>query len=226
MRVKADPRWKRATEGRRPKERSETGGSPVSRAGIPKRPLPNCQAGPTASSAPLFSTPRCRGVGTPSWTGPLTTSLRGLWVSGNLSRAMADRAQGRRPENRPCGDDSDPGQSQENASQLPEEVLSQPAWSASTHSEGKGPEDPGASCTAHRGNCRLQLLQTECLFPLGAPVSVHRQFAEFPCCPSETCSANCAADCRDSPGAVAHSRLSMSSTSPLLRRRSSWSRLS
>ena len=46
-------------------------------------------------------TPRCRGVGTPSWTGPLTTSLRGLWVSGYLSRAMADSAQGRRPENRP-----------------------------------------------------------------------------------------------------------------------------
>ena len=39
---------------------------------------------------------------------PLVTSLRGLWVSGYLPRAMADRAQGRRPENRP-GDDSDPG---------------------------------------------------------------------------------------------------------------------
>ena len=92
---KADPRWKRATEGRRPKNRSWMGFTRISRAGIPKRPLPNCQAGPTASS-----TPRCRGVGTPSWTGPLTTSLRGLWVSGYLPRAMADRAQGRRPENR------------------------------------------------------------------------------------------------------------------------------
>ena len=48
-------------------------------------------------------------VGTPSWAGPLTTSLRGLWVSGYLPRAMADRAQGRRPDNRPGGDDSDPG---------------------------------------------------------------------------------------------------------------------
>ena len=48
-------------------------------------------------------------MGTPSWAGPLTTSLRGLWVSGYLPRAMADSARGRRPENRPCGDDSDPG---------------------------------------------------------------------------------------------------------------------
>ena len=63
----------------------------ISRAGNPKRKRPNCHN----------KTPRCRGVGTPSWTGPLTTSLRGLWVSGYLSRAMADRAKGRRPENRP-----------------------------------------------------------------------------------------------------------------------------
>ena len=68
----------------------EGGFTRISRAGIPKRPLPDCQAGPTASSTPLFSTPRCRGVGTPSWAGPLTTSLRGLWVSGYLPRAMAD----------------------------------------------------------------------------------------------------------------------------------------
>ena len=46
-------------------------------------------------------TPRSRGVGTPSWAGPLTTSLWGLWVSGYLPRAMADREQGRRPESRP-----------------------------------------------------------------------------------------------------------------------------
>ena len=42
----------------------ERGFTRISRAGIPKRPLPNCQAGPTALSTPLFSTPRCRGVGT------------------------------------------------------------------------------------------------------------------------------------------------------------------
>ena len=87
----------------------ERGLTQISRAGNPKRPHPNCQAGPNALSTTLFSTPRCRGVGTPSWAGPLTTSLRGLWVSGYLPRAMADRAQGRRPENRPGGDDSDPG---------------------------------------------------------------------------------------------------------------------
>ena len=32
----------------------ERGLTQISRAGIPKRPLPNCQAGPTASSTPLF----------------------------------------------------------------------------------------------------------------------------------------------------------------------------
>ena len=34
---------------------------------------------------------------------PLTTSLRGLWVSGNAGhRAMVERTKGRRPNNRPC----------------------------------------------------------------------------------------------------------------------------
>ena len=32
----------------------ERGFTRISRAGIPKRPLPNCQAGPTALSTPLF----------------------------------------------------------------------------------------------------------------------------------------------------------------------------
>ena len=32
----------------------ERGFTRISRAGVPKRPLPNCQAGPTASSTPLF----------------------------------------------------------------------------------------------------------------------------------------------------------------------------
>ena len=86
----------------------------ISRAGIPKRPLPNCQAGPTASSTPLRIVAQmpCSGH---SWAGPLTTSLQGLWVSGYLPRAMADRAQGRRPDNRPCGDDSHPERTEAHA---------------------------------------------------------------------------------------------------------------
>ena len=43
------------------------------RAGNPKRPFPNCHS----------KTPRSRGVGTLRVTEPLTTSLRGLWVSGD-----------------------------------------------------------------------------------------------------------------------------------------------
>ena len=65
-----------------------------------------------------FSTPRCRtvairpeavGVETPCCSGPLTTSLGDCGSVATCPRAMADREQGRRPENRPCGDDSDPG---------------------------------------------------------------------------------------------------------------------
>ena len=56
----------------------------ISQAGNPKRKRPNCHRS---------KTPRSRGVGTPSWAGPLTTSPRGLWVSGYLPRAMADSAQ-------------------------------------------------------------------------------------------------------------------------------------
>ena len=68
----------------------------ISRAGIPKRPLPNCQAGPTPLSTPLlrgFRDAQMPWGGHPWWTGPLTPSLRGLWVSGYLSRAMANRAR-------------------------------------------------------------------------------------------------------------------------------------
>ena len=61
------------------------------------------------NNATVENRPDAVGWAHPSWAGPLTTSLRGLWVSGYLPRAMADRAQGRRPDNRPGGDDSDPG---------------------------------------------------------------------------------------------------------------------
>ena len=51
------------------------------RAGNPKRPFPNCHS----------KTPRSRGVGTLRVTEPLTTSLRGLWVSGNPSPGNGGR---------------------------------------------------------------------------------------------------------------------------------------
>ena len=115
----------------------------------------------------FLSKARCRGVGTPSWAGPLTTSLRGLWVSGYLPRAMADRAQGRQPENRPGGDDSDPGlASRRERDPTARRGTLKPAWSVSKSSKGKGPKDPGASCKAQRGNCRPQLVQADFLFPL------------------------------------------------------------
>ena len=131
----------------------------ISRAGIPKRPLPNCQAGPTALSTPLFRVFRHAQKpwgGHPWWTGPLTTSLRGLWVSGYLLRAMADRAQGRRPENRPGGNDSDPGLAprRERDPTANIRVTLEPAWTAPTYSEGKGPEDPGVVAPLADAGCR------------------------------------------------------------------------
>ena len=164
----ADPPWKRVTEGRRPKI-IERGLTQISRAGNPKRPHPNCQ-GRLLHQRHCSKTPRCRGVGTPSWAGPLTTSLRGLCVSGYLLRAMADRAQGRRPDNRPGGDDSDPGLASRrerglNCHQTEYSRTSVDCINAKRGGgpktplyEGQGPENPGvvapfavASC---RGNCR------------------------------------------------------------------------
>ena len=78
--VTGSPTLKRVTEGRRPKDRSEPQGTTAlttpplvkGRVRLPKQ-------------RHSFSTPRCRGVGTLcANTGPLTTSLRGLWVSGLL----------------------------------------------------------------------------------------------------------------------------------------------
>ena len=89
----AVPRWKRATEGRRPKDRSLEGGSLVSPGLASQRDrFLTAKQGRLLYQRHCSKTPRCRGVGTPCWAGPLTTSLRGLWVSGYLPRAMADRA--------------------------------------------------------------------------------------------------------------------------------------
>ena len=85
-------RWRELPKGDVPRTVHKRGFTRISRAGNPKRKRPNCHRSVK---------PRSRGVGTPSWAGPLTTSPRGLWVSGYLPRAMADSAQGRRPENRP-----------------------------------------------------------------------------------------------------------------------------
>ena len=55
-------------------------------AGIPKRLRPNCHttAGPTAKSTPLFRDAQKQWGGHTSCGSPLTTSLRGPWVSGLL----------------------------------------------------------------------------------------------------------------------------------------------
>ena len=82
---------------------------------VTNAPVPQ---GTTALSTPPFvragydcqkqhhrpETPRSRGVGTPRvMPAPLTTSLRGLWVSvASCHRAMVERTKGRRPKNRPC----------------------------------------------------------------------------------------------------------------------------
>ena len=111
--------------------------------------------------------PRCRGVGTPSWAGPLTTSLRGLWVSGYLPRAM-----GGDPKTDHVGTTRTPGWHPEEKATLvtatqPTKVLSKPAWTASVpkgagaqrpHCEkGKGPENPGVVAPLAVAGCRGNL---------------------------------------------------------------------
>ena len=69
---------------------------------------------------------------------------------------MADRAQGR-PENRPGGDDSDPGLASRrerglNCQKQKGTLFS--AWAATTHSEGKGPENPGVLAPLAVAGCR------------------------------------------------------------------------
>ena len=108
-------------------------------------------------------------MGTPSWAGPLTTSLRGLWVSGYLLRAMANLAQGRRPDNRPGGDDSDPGLASRrerglNCHQTEYSRTSVDCTNAKRGGgpktpmcEGKGPENPGVVSPFAVAGCRGNL---------------------------------------------------------------------
>ena len=205
-------------KGDDPRTDHRRGFTHISRAGIPKRPLPNCQAGPTASSTPLFSTPRCRGVGTPCWAGPLTTSLWGLWVSGYLPRAMADRAQGRRPDNRPGGDDSDPGLAsrRERGLNCHQTEFSRTSVDCINAKSCGGPKDPtvrregtreplrrGTICCcglswqpqARNGQSVGEDLTYVLTFFVYGRHSAHRQSAELPCCPSATWYPPCCDQC-------------------------------
>ena len=148
--------------GRRPKNRpSEERGRLGPRAGIPKRLRSNCHS----------MSPQKPWGGHPKWAGPLTTSLRGLWVSGYLPRAMVERAKGRRPWNRPSagGDDSDPVLATRRERDLTanpdQEVLSNQRGHCTQGRgaqgpqcvKGRGPKDPGVAvplpAAVCRGNC-------------------------------------------------------------------------
>ena len=130
-------------------------------------------------------TPRSRGVGTPSWAGPLTTSLRGLWVSGYLPRAMADREQGRRPENRLGGDDSDPGLAsrRERGLNCHQMCYSRTSVDCSIR-KGAGAQRPWSEL--REGIVAYSLCEPTSCFLWWSPGSVHRQSAESPCYASET----------------------------------------
>ena len=89
--------------------------------------------------------------------GPLATSLRGLWVSGLLPPYNGGPSQGRRPDNRPGGDDSDPGLASRRESSLTaknKKGTPVTAWAASTHCEGKGPENPNVVAPLAEAGCR------------------------------------------------------------------------
>ena len=146
----------------------ERGLTQTSRAGISKRPLPNCQAGSTASSTPLLLDAQMPWGGHPLCGRPagyLPPGTVGQWPPCHLT--MADRVKGGDPKTDQEGTTRTLASRRESfltAKDKKGTLVS--AWSASTHCEGEGPEDPGASCKAQRGNCRLQRVQVEFLFPL------------------------------------------------------------
>ena len=101
-RKQAVPRWKRISEGRRPKDRSEKGGvTQISRPGNPRRQLSNCQAGPTASSTPPLLKAQMPWGGHPLCGRPagyLPPGTVGQWLPAPCN---GGKCKGRRPQNRP-----------------------------------------------------------------------------------------------------------------------------
>ena len=85
-------------EGRRPKNRPNVKGTTRTPGWQPEETEAlTAKAGyDCLNNATVPRRPEAVG-GHPCWAGPLTTSLRGLWFSLYLPRAMVDRTKGRRP---------------------------------------------------------------------------------------------------------------------------------
>ena len=165
-RKQADPRWKRVTEGRRPKDRSQIGGSLVSPGLASQRDrFLTAKQGRLLHQRHSSETPRSRGVGTPSGQARWLPPSRDCGSVATCSVQWWTVRKGGDPKTDQEGTTRTPGwHSEENATQLPEEVLSKQRGLRQ-----RTPEDPGASCKAPRGNCRLQLVQADFLFPLKVP---------------------------------------------------------
>ena len=160
-------------EGRRPKDRSWEGGCLISpRLATQRDRFLTAKQGRLLHQRHSFSTPRCRGVGTLCVDRPagyLPPRTVGQWTPATLQWRTVDK--GGDPKTNQEGTTRTPGWHPEEKESDPtaRRGTLKPGWSASTHSEGKGPEDPGASCKAPRGNCRLQLVQADFLFSLKVP---------------------------------------------------------
>ena len=96
---------------------------------------------------------------------PLTTSLRGLWVSGNAGTGQwLLRAKGRRPKNRPS--DTRGGD--------PKTDLRKEELTKQLGREGRGPKDPGVVAPLAPAGCRgNHLLNASCVALLDRPVEGH-----------------------------------------------------
>ena len=84
----------------------ERGSTRISRAGIPKRPLPNCQAGPTASSTPLFQDAQMPWSGHPLLGRPadcLPSGTVGQWLPAPCNGGPSARAATLKPTRRKGG---------------------------------------------------------------------------------------------------------------------------
>ena len=143
------PRWKRVTQDRRATTQGpirERGFTRISRAGIPKRPLPNCQAGPTASSTPLLLNPQMPWGGHPLLGRPadyLPPGTVGQWLPAPCNGGPCTRAATRKPTKRPRGltHNSRAGIPKRLRPNCHQRSTLKPAWTASVR-KGAGAQRP------------------------------------------------------------------------------------
>ena len=127
---------------------TERGFTHISCTGIQKRPLPNCQAGPTASSTPLLLDAQMPWGGHPLCGRPagyLPPGTVGQWPPATLQWRTVRK--GGDPKTDQEGTTRTPGwHPEEKATQLPEEVLSNQRGLRQRTPKGRDPKTLNSVC--------------------------------------------------------------------------------